>query len=175
MGTVQRLRRNIQDVSWMGEDSSDTEIPDIGDSESLGSSLDEIRRRYDDEEGRRSAIDTKISGLLALNALLLSVVTALPNVGGQYKLLAQIILLLSALLSFSGLVFGHLVWGKYSRPLQHPGQIYSKAQKSKSDFNEDFLQLYTSSSKKNERINDYKRKFLALNFVVTGLAICVIW
>jgi len=159
----------------MGEDLSDAEIPSIGDSESLGNSLDEIRRRYDDEEGRRSAIDAKISGLLALNALLFSVVSALPDVSsGQCQLLAQIILLLSALLSFTSIVFGHRFWGKYSRPLQHPGQIYSKVQKSKSGFNEDFLELYTISCRKNERINDSKRKFLAANFVVTGLAICLI-
>lgn len=159
----------------MEKDSSNPEAPNIGDCESLDNSLDEIRRLYDDEEGRRSAIDTKISGLLGLNALLFSIVSALPDViDGQFKLLTQMVFLLSALLSFTSLVFGHHIWGKYSRPLQHSGQIYSKVQKSKSEFNEDFLELYTKSSKKNKHINDSKRKFLALNFIVTILAICLI-
>lgn len=158
----------------MSQEDTGIETPDIQDSESLGSALDEIRRRYDDEERRRSSINTDISGMLGLNTLLFSIITALQGQGNpQHVLYAQLILILSGLLSFLAPVFGHRIWGKYSRPLQSPGHIYAKAQKSKSEFNDDFLELYAESCADNEAVNNCKRRFLAFNFIVTAIAIGV--
>lgn len=59
----------------MEETQSTTTEDDVSEAPSLDIALDEIRRKYDEEEERRTSIESKASIVIGINALITSLVT----------------------------------------------------------------------------------------------------
>lgn len=132
----------------MGEKEIFNQV-DVQEFESLELALEEIRRRYDDEENRRNAIETKISGLLALDAILLSVVGVGSLIDSQQRILVVILLLLSAIIAWFG-----LKPQEYKRPISNVRDYVRFAQDSKEEFQSYFLEKYLVALHYNEKSNE---------------------
>jgi len=100
----------------MANDNTDKfEIEDETEFPSLDVALGEVRESYDIEQSRKSNIEVKIGGVVAVNALLISVITAVDTVG----IPTAVIISLPALVS-TGLGLLALRSREYAKPGPEP-------------------------------------------------------
>lgn len=146
--------------------SETADRPDPSKFESIDLALTELRRRYDDEERRRVAIEDKSNRLLALDAVLIPLITGFSSLDNLLVTSAVILLLISGIMILIG-VRGR----KYARPLSEIGHVYAYADDSNSEFAAAFAQLYKEAIIHNESKNNQKYRFFNLSFSLTGLAV----
>jgi len=85
----------------MANDNTDKfEIEDETEFPSLDVALGEVRESYDIEQSRKSNIEVKIGGVVAVNALLISVITAVDTVGIPTAVIISLPALVSTGLGF---------------------------------------------------------------------------
>jgi len=167
MGITSKWKSNCMNG---GEDGHIPDAPDLAEFESIKHVLEELHRRYDDEDRRRVAINAKANSLLALNAILISIISGLMGADEPLAILTVIVLILS------GIVMLLTVRSQeYSRPLEQVGNVYAYADESQSEFHADFAELYETSIVKNEQINNIKYDRFRIGFYLTVVAILILF
>ena len=134
--------------------------PDTSEFQSINLALDEIRRRYDDEEQRRSSVDNKSIGLGSLDAVIISVMSISSDTQtGLFTVLVLLLLTISIILALV-----NIRRQTYHRPFSQTGHIYAYADDPAPEFNSQVLNLYIICVSKNEKINDKNIRFSRLDF-----------
>lgn len=128
--------------------------------------VEEAQRRYDDEEQRRTALESKTSMVIGINALVISLVSSF----GQLDIAVRIIVLIPALVSsFIGLRL--LGIRDYARPGKDIDQFYQYARQEHDGLLDTLLVSYIETIEENTSKNDrkvtkfqhaYKLSFLSL-------------
>lgn len=133
--------------------------------------LEEVRRRYDDEERRRAAIDTKITGLLALDAVILSVMA----IGSDATSIAPIWQAASVafVLGSIGVVIHQLGGTEYDRPIEDLNYFSTLTVDPSEGVKGEFLNQYVGSIETNQATNDRRFDLLRLGIALTGLGLAI--
>lgn len=152
-----------------GDDTDRFEIEDESEFPSLDVALEEIRESYDVEQSRKSNIEVKIGGVIAVNALLISVITAVDTVGFP----TTVIVSLPALVS-TGLGLLALRSREYAKPGPEPDEIFGYARREKPNSRKDFIQNYRQAIKQNHRRNNERMGTLTRCFWLTGATFVLI-
>lgn len=148
-----------------GDDTDRFEIEDESEFPSLDVALEEIRESYDVEQSRKSNIEVKIGGVIAINALLISVIIVVDTM----ELPTTVIVSLPALVS-TGLGLLALRSREYAKPGPEPNEIFGYARRDKADLRKDFIQNYRQAIKQNHRRNNERMRTLTTCFWLTGAA-----
>lgn len=143
--------------------------PDLAETASIELVLEELRRRYDDVEERRSAIDEKATRLLTLNAVLISILGTLTSVRDPVTIGAVGLLLISG-----GIALLSIRTREYARPLATVGHVYAYSNDSKDDFRASFAELYESAITNNEARNEIKNRYFQVGFYTSAGAILLV-
>lgn len=146
-------------------------MSDDGPYPSIDVALEEARRRYDDEERRRDSIDTKITGLLALDAVIVSIVA----IGSDASAIAprwQVVSIAFVLGSIV-VVINQLGGTEYERPVKHLSMFSGAADDPSIDVKGQFLNQYVGSIQTNRATNDSRFDLLRLGIALTGLGLAV--
>lgn len=146
-----------------GDNTDGFEIEDESEFPSLDVALEEVRESYDVEQSRKSNIEVKIGGVVAVNALLISVITAVDSVG----FLTAVIVSLPALVS-TGLGLLALRSREYAKPGPEPDDIFGYARQDKPNSQKDFIQNYRQTIKQNHQRNNERMGTLTTCFWLTG-------
>ena len=146
-----------------GDNTDGFEIEDESEFPSLDVALEEVRESYDVEQSRKSNIEVKIGGVVAVNALLISVITAVDSVG----FLTAVIVSLPALVS-TGLGLLALRSREYAKPGPEPDDIFGYARQDKPNSQKDFIQNYRQAIKQNHQRNNERMGTLTTCFWLTG-------
>lgn len=133
--------------------------------------VEEVRRRYDDEERRRESVDTKITGLVALNAVILSVM-AIGSEAAAIPVLWQL-LSIAPVIGSVGVLLHQLGGTEYKRPVRHVSRFSAFAERPEDAVKEAFLNKYLGSIKKNRATNDRRFDLLQVGIALTGLGLAV--
>lgn len=152
-----------------GNDTDGFEIEDASEFPSLDVALEEIRESYDVEQSRKSNIEVKIGGVVAVNALLISVITAVDTVAFP----TAVIVSLPALVS-TGLGLLALRSREYAKPGPEPDDIFAYARRDKPNSRKDFIQNYRQAIKKNHRRNNERMGTLTTCFWLTGASFVLV-
>jgi hypothetical protein len=160
----------------MSEDGSEERNPiDPEDFETLELTLEEARRKYEEEESRRGAVEQKIGIVVTIDALIVSV-------NGIYSELTPILLFISTIPALVSAALG--LWTirsqKYVKPAKEIEDFYAYAEMSVAEQREQLLLDYINATAKNITTNDIKFTnynrcgFLAILslFYTVGFAIC---
>jgi len=145
------------------------EIEDESDFPSLDVALKEIRESYDVEQSRKSNIEVKIGGVVAVNALIISIITAVNTVGVP----TAVIVSLPALVS-TGLGLLALRSREYAKPGPEPDEIFGYARRDKPNARKDFIQNYRQAIKHNHRTNNERMRTLTRCLWLTGAAFVLV-
>lgn len=152
-----------------GQDSDESVEPNLAEFESIEYALEELRRRYDDEERRRVAVNAKANSLLALDAILISITNGLGSFNEIPVIVAITLLLLSG-----GITLLIVRSREYSRPLPEVGKVYANAQQPHRQFCGAFAEAYEDSIRNNHSINERKYSRFRIGFYTTSIAVLVL-
>jgi len=153
----------------MVENEDDTQV-DLNNFPGIEETLAEARRRYDNEEDRRSSIEHKIGIIIAVNALLISVGTGLSENGRQ---LLSVITLSPSLLS--ALIGIYIIKPKdYWNPLKSPNEYYGYARKDPKDLHDTFLLAYIQAIGYNQKLNQLKMSLLKICTYLTFVSLALV-
>jgi len=154
----------------MANDNTDKfEIEDETEFPSLDVALGEVRESYDIEQSRKSNIEVKIGGVVAVNALLISVITAVDTVG----IPTAVIISLPAIVS-TGLGLLALRSREYAKPGPEPDEIFGYARRDKPNSQKDFIQNYRQAIKQNHLRNNERMGTLTTCFWLTGASFVLV-
>lgn len=155
-----------------GQEESEREVveaPNPSEFESIGLALAEFRRRYDDEESHRTALENKAGGLLALDAIVLSIISQWRSASAAFLGVAVILLFVS------GIVSALSIRGReYAHPFRAPGHIYAYADQPSSVFEGEVAELYKLAIEQTVEVNKEKSREVRLSFALTGGALLII-
>lgn len=151
-------------------EETDIEFPDIS-FPSLKEGTDILESRYNEEDKRAKSIETKSRGLLAMNAIVVS----LASTDSITSLLIIGLVIGFALLS-AVQALRCLRSHNYRRPLEEPKNISAYIVLEKDEFNKEFLSMFVSCVDYNSKINNiryykYRKGFNYAVFSVLILAI----
>lgn len=143
---------------------------DINTHDSLTIGIEELRRQYDEQEERRNAIETKVSGLVAINGIILSILP-LPEFSGW----------LSGGLIFSPVFFTisicFCLWNLTPRNYRQPMSVKVLPEctsKQQSAFRQLIYKRYFSSVYVNSEINDVRFRWFLLSIGATGVGVLLL-
>ncbi len=126
--------------------------------------LEEIRRLYDMEEGRRASLENKAGILIGVIGVLLTIVSLFEQ---KNSLLIPFYLLLIIALLFGFLVFRLT---KYKIPHKKYEDFYQYASMDENEALDKFLLNYIKAAQDMEKKNNQKVIFLQLSFILTVIA-----
>jgi hypothetical protein len=152
-----------------GDDSGGFEIEDASEFPSIDVALEEVRESYGVEQSRKSNIEVKIGGLIAVNALLISVISAIGTLG----FLTSVIVSLPALVS-TGLGLLALRSREYAKPGPEPNDIFGYARRDKANSRKDFIQNYRQAIKQSHLRNNERMETLTTCFWLTGASFVLV-
>ncbi|WP_440769656.1 hypothetical protein [Natronorubrum sp. DTA28] len=134
-------------------------------------SLDEARRRYDEEERRRENIETKIRLVLTANTIFISV--GILILEGSQALAAVFPSIVSTIIGL-GIIFPK----SYNSPISE-GRLYNYARLDRDVFHDEVLLAYIVSIDSNKLVNDLKMDFLKFSMYLSsstlGLVLLSYW
>lgn len=132
----------------------------------LAVTLEEARRRYDDEEQRRISIESKTSMVIGIDALIISLVSGLLDFGT----IISIIVITPALLS---VYFGlrNLELRDYGRPGNEIDEFYKYAQLGTAEAKDQFLLSYIGAVEKNLQLNEQKISKFRASYLLSAISI----
>lgn len=152
-----------------GDDSDGFEIEDASEFPSLDVALEEVRESYGVEQSRKSNIEVKIGGVVAVNALLISVISAVGTLG----FLTSVIVSLPALVS-TGLGLLALRSREYAKPGPEPNDIFGYARRDDANSRKAFIQNYRQAIKQNHIMNNERMETLTTCFWLTGASFVLV-
>lgn len=166
------IEEGEEDVELSDQDQSvNRNIIDPTNFPTLELTLEEVRRRYDDEEARRDTVENKISIVVTVDALLISFGT-LFNQG--YRPLALGAILIPALVS-AGLGLYAIRSRDYERPGKEIWDFYDYSEFNDVDAQREQLLLdYVKTTGVNKEKNKYKFKSLDLCTLLTFISITLL-
>jgi len=153
----------------VGDDTNKFKIEDESEFPSLDVALKEVRESYDIEQSRKSNIEVKIGGIVAVNALLISMITVVNTM----EFPTSVIVSLPALVS-TGLGLLALRSREYAKPGPEPDDIFGYARLDKSNSQKDFIQNYRQAIKQNYQKNNERMRTLTICFWLTGTAFLLV-
>lgn len=107
---------------------------------SLPLALKEVRRRYEDEEDRRSTVETKTGILISIDAIIISVVALFNGIGSRFTTTVIGLAIGSAIIGL------YILWPRnYERPGPNIGDIFGESQRDKHDFEKQFNNDYRAA------------------------------
>lgn len=116
------------------------------DSSNLG--LEEARRLFEQEKDRANTVETKILGLLAIDTILITVLSSIGNIGQVIKSIVILFAILSVVQAFRTLRSF-----EYKRPFSQPHNITAYISLSEKQFSFEVLMLYIESINHNKKVN----------------------
>jgi len=152
-----------------GDDTDGFEIDDATEFPSLDVALEEVRESYGVEQSRKGNIEVKIGGLVAVNALLISVIIAVNTLG----FLTSVIVTSPALVS-TALGLLALRSREYAKPGPEPDDIFGYARRDKANSRKDFIQNYRQAIKQNHIRNNERMETLTKCFWLTGVSFVLV-
>ena len=153
------------------EESDERDIIDPSDFPTLELTLEEARRRYDDEESRRDTVENKIGIVVTVDALLISFGAIFSQ--GIHPL-ALVLIMFHALVS-AGLGLHAIRSRSYERPAKDIWNFYDYSDyDGKSDQQEQLLLDYVRAAGKNKEKNDPKFKIFNICISLTFLSLFLI-
>lgn len=143
---------------------------DIDEFKSLSQGVEVLREIYSEEEERRNSLESKISGVLGINAILLAFSQVLASQGIES---VTLLLLISPLGASSVICLFNMKPRKYLPPF-NPEETFTFSQKDHSIFQKTRYVKYLISSSYNKKINTVRYRWLNVSFGLSALAILVI-
>lgn len=142
-----------------------------GQGSGLDVSLEELRRRYDDEERRRTSVDNKIGGLLALDGILVTLIGLSGEISSSQPIwhIVTLVLLGGSLFICATQLLGR----EYQRPVNNLNWYVELATWKPEDATTEFLFQYVESIEDTQEINDKRYIRLRFGLLLTGAAIVI--
>lgn len=148
-------------------DSDERDVISPDDFPTLSLTLEEVRCRYDDEEGRRGIIESKIGIVVTVNALLISFSSVILDA----HILLNLLILLPSLIS-AGLGLYTIRSRNFSRPGKDIDDFYSYCDyESISEQKEQHLLDYIVAIDENKSLNDEKLETFNNCLVLTFISL----
>lgn len=159
------------------DELKDEEDPPYSSNQSLDIALDEARRKYNEEEQRRTSIESKSSIVIGINALIASLVTAVTDD-------VMLILILLAVPITMSTVFGLKILQiqEYNRPGKETKDFYQYSTKERAEVHDELLISYINAIAGdpdrdiagNKEKNDYKIKLFQKSYSLTVTSVILI-
>lgn len=161
------MTQNEEDSSKEGQTVH--KISDASKFPSLTIALTEIRRRYDTEQTRKSQLETKISAVIAVNALLISLAGTIETA----QTFTTIVVLLPSLLS-AGLGLRDLNAQRYLQPGPDIDELFGYAREKTPNAQKKFIQNYRQAIKHNTEQNNGRVQTLRWCIYLTALSFILV-
>jgi len=143
---------------------------DLNDFPTLSTTLSEARERYNEEESRREAVESKIGIVITVDALIISLASIFQNISG----LVVGLLLLPALAS-AGLGLYGIKSREYNNPGKDIGDFYQYSKMGEKEQKDQLLLDYITSTTKNRERNNNKYCIFNICITMTFISLLAIY
>lgn len=133
---------------------------------SVGTGLEELRRLYDEEEDRRRSVESKTSGLLAINGILLGIIQLAAE---QTSNLSKVVVVVGFTIS-TLVCLWNLKYRTYWRAIPVKRYLEYTDLRENEAKSKLFIRYFSSVSY-NHDLNNVRYRWFRLSFLMTGLAI----
>jgi len=162
------VSHSFPDMSGENTEDSSPNIDNI-DFPSSREGLEELRIRFDSEDRRAEAIETKAGTVFALNAVIVSATSLL---AGIPRCLLIAILFFSIVSAVQALrVLGTY---DYQRPMKNAKNISRYISLEENEFHTKFVELYIKSINNNQEVNEKRIGMFRLSVYLTMISILIL-
>jgi hypothetical protein len=156
-------------VSSEEEEHPSDRVDPESDFPALTITLEEARKRYQDEERRQNSVESKTSMLTGINVLIISLTTAFFE---QNIFLIGIIILPALVSAYLGLRI--LQIRSYDRPAKNIDDFYQYAKQKPAEVEDTLLNSYIGTTSKNKSRNDEKVENFKTAYLLTMFSLTLI-